>query len=63
MEFEPLDGDRVPRWITHHVTTSLKSTITPGAVDLLVSAVGNDLPQLAAELDKLASYANGERDR
>ena len=37
----------------------LQSTITPGAVDLLISAVGNDLPQLAAELDKLASYASG----
>jgi DNA polymerase-3 subunit delta len=59
VEFEPLTGDRVPRWVNHHVTTSLESTITPGAVDLLVSAVGNDLPQLAAELDKLASYANG----
>jgi DNA polymerase III subunit delta len=41
------------------VTTVLNSTITPAAVDLLISAVGNDLPQLAAELDKLASYANG----
>ena len=40
-------------------TTVLNSTITPSAVDLLISAVGNDLPQLAAELDKLASYANG----
>ena len=59
VEFEPLTGDRVPRWVGHHVTTSLKSTITPGAVDLLISAVGNDLPQLAAELDKLASYTNG----
>ena len=60
VEFEPLTGDRVPRWIVHHTTTSLKTTITPSAVDLLVSAVGNDLPQLAAELDKLASYTNGE---
>ena len=59
VEFDPLTGDRVPRWITHHVTTALKSTITPEAVDLLISAVGNDLPELAAELDKLASYANG----
>jgi DNA polymerase-3 subunit delta len=58
--FEPLTGDRVPRWIVHHATTALKTTITPSAVDLLVSAVGNDLPQLAAELDKLASYANGD---
>src|SRR6185503_17544623 len=35
------------------------TTITSAAVDLLISAVGNDLPQLASELDKLASYANG----
>jgi DNA polymerase III subunit delta len=57
--FEPLTGDRVPKWVAHHVTTSLASTITPTAVDLLISAVGNDLPQLAAALDKLASYTNG----
>jgi len=59
VEFDPLTGDRVPKWIVHHVTTILKTTISPAAVDLLISAVGNDLPQLAAELDKLASYANG----
>jgi DNA polymerase-3 subunit delta len=57
--FEPLTGDRVPKWVVHHVTTLLKASITPTAVDLLISAVGNDLPQLAAELDKLASYTNG----
>ena len=57
--FEPLTGDRVPTWVVHHVDTVLHSTITPAAVDLLISAVGNDLPQLAAELDKLASYVNG----
>lgn len=57
--FELLTGDRVPKWVVHHATTALNSTITPSAVDLLISAVGNDLPQLAAELDKLASYANG----
>jgi len=59
VEFEPLSGDRVPKWVVHHVTTVLRSTMTPGAVDLLISAVGSDLPQLAAELDKLASFANG----
>ena len=59
VSFDPLTGDRVPRWVTHHVTTSLNTTITPAAVDLLISAVGNDLPQLAAELDKLASYTQG----
>jgi len=57
--FEPITGDRVPKWVVHHVTTTLNSAITPSAVDLLISAVGNDLSQLAAELDKLASYANG----
>jgi DNA polymerase-3 subunit delta len=57
--FDPLTGDRVPKWVVHHVSTVLNSTITPQAVDLLISAVGNDLPQLAAELDKLVSYANG----
>lgn len=57
--FDPLTGDRVPKWVVHHVTTVLNSTIAPEAVDLLISAVGNDLPQLAAELDKLASYTNG----
>ncbi|HEX6052628.1 MAG TPA: DNA polymerase III subunit delta [Gemmatimonadaceae bacterium] len=59
VEFAPLTGDRVPRWVVHHATTALSTTITSGAVDLLISAVGNDLPQLAAELDKLASYTNG----
>jgi DNA polymerase-3 subunit delta len=59
VSFEPLTGDRVPRWVVHHVTTALKTTITPAAVDLLISAVGNDLPQLASELEKLVSYANG----
>jgi DNA polymerase-3 subunit delta len=57
--FEPLTGDRVPKWVVHHVDTVLHSTITLAAVDLLISVVGNDLPQLAAELDKLASYVNG----
>ena len=59
VEFESLSGDRVPKWVVHHASTALHATITPGAVDLLVSAVGNDLAQLAQELDKLASYANG----
>jgi DNA polymerase III subunit delta len=59
VEFAPLTGDRVPRWITHHVESVLGATITPAAAELLHGAVGNDLPALAAELDKLASYAGG----
>jgi DNA polymerase-3 subunit delta len=56
LEFEPLTGDRVPRWIKHHAEAELGTEITPEAVELLQSAVGSDLPQLALELDKLASY-------
>jgi len=59
VDFAPLTGDRIPKWITHHATTVLGARITPGAIALLQSAVGSDLPQLAAELDKLASFANG----
>jgi DNA polymerase III subunit delta len=59
MEFAPLTGDRVPRWITHHVETVLGATITPEAAELLQQATGNELAALAAELDKLVSYAGG----
>jgi DNA polymerase-3 subunit delta len=59
VEFAALAGDRVPKWIVHHARTQLGVEITPEAVALLQSAVGNDLPELAAELDKLASYAYG----
>ena len=59
MEFAPLTGDRVPRWITHHVESMLGATITPEAAELLQQATGNELAALAAELDKLASYAGG----
>jgi DNA polymerase-3 subunit delta len=59
LEFPLLTGDRVPKWIAHHASSVLGATITPAAVELLQSAVGSELPQLAAELDKLASYVNG----
>ncbi|HEX6535778.1 MAG TPA: DNA polymerase III subunit delta [Gemmatimonadaceae bacterium] len=59
VDFAPLDAKRVPRWIAHHASAVLGATITPEAADLLQRAVGNDLAALAAELDKLASYASG----
>ena len=58
-EFAPLSEDRVARWIVHYAESTLGATITPAAAQLLQSAVGNDLQQLAAELDKLTSYAAG----
>jgi DNA polymerase III subunit delta len=58
VEFQPLTGDRVPKWIVHHAQTAHGATITTEAAALLQSAVGSDLPQLAAELDKLASFVD-----
>jgi DNA polymerase-3 subunit delta len=57
--FAPLREDRLPKWIAHHVATQLGTSIAPEAADLLMATVGSDLPQLAAELDKLASYCAG----
>jgi DNA polymerase-3 subunit delta len=59
LEFPVLTGNRIPRWIAHHVKTQLKAEISAGAIDFLHVAVGNDLHQLVAELDKLASFASG----
>jgi DNA polymerase III subunit delta len=58
VEFAPLEGDRLPRWVVHHAESVLGRAITPEAVTLLLEAVGSDLPQLAVELEKLASYAS-----
>ncbi len=55
-EFVPLPANRVPRWIAHYAREKLHVAISPGAIELLHRAVGNDLPALAGELDKLASY-------
>jgi DNA polymerase-3 subunit delta len=51
---EPLAPDRVPRWIAHYAGT-VKLTLDPDAVELLIAAVGSDLGALARELDKLAA--------
>lgn len=62
VEFAPLTGDRLPKWVAYHVQTVLGCTITADAVALLLEAVGADLSQLAVELEKLASYADGVID-
>ena len=62
VEFPPLTGDRVPKWVAYQAETVLGRSITPEAVTLLVEAVGADLPQLAMELEKLASYSSGAID-
>jgi DNA polymerase III subunit delta len=59
LQFDPLTGDRIPRWIAHKASTELGVKITEPAIELLQAAVGSDLHQLAGELDKLASYIEG----
>jgi DNA polymerase-3 subunit delta len=62
VEFAPLTGDRLPKWIAYQVETVLGRTITPEAISLLVEAVGEDLSQLAVELEKLASFSDSVID-
>jgi DNA polymerase III subunit delta len=62
VEFAPLTGDRLPKWVMYQVETVLGGTITPDAISLLVEAVGEDLSQLAVELEKLASFSDGGID-
>lgn len=60
LDFAPLTPERVRKWIAHHASTVLQMTVTDDATQLLQQAVGNDLHLLAAELDKCASYVQGE---
>jgi len=59
LEFDPLSGERIPRWIAHHADSALGVRISEAAAELLQAAVGNDLYQLSGELDKLASFVEG----
>lgn len=59
LPFEPLTGDRIPKWITYHAQKTHGVSITEDAVNLLQSAVGSDLPLLAIEIDKCASFTGG----
>ncbi len=56
--FAPLGEDQMGKWIVKHLPTA-EGSITPSAAALLAAHVGNDLAQMAGELDKLASYTNG----
>jgi DNA polymerase III subunit delta len=58
VEYEELTGDRLPRWIAHRASEQ-RATLTAEAAALLQQAAGPDLATLAAEVDKLVSYARG----
>lgn len=59
IEFAPLSGARIPKWISYYVEHDLHATITEGAVKLLQEAAGTELAQLRVELDKLINYTGG----
>ena len=59
VEFEALTHDRLQKWIQHFSVTSLGAVIDEDAASLLISVVGPELPQLAAELEKLSNYTGG----
>jgi DNA polymerase-3 subunit delta len=62
VEFAPLTGDRLEKWVAYHAETVLERPITTDAAALLVEAVGADLSQLAVELEKLASFVSDTID-
>jgi DNA polymerase-3 subunit delta len=62
LQFDPLSGDRIPKWIAHRATSELGLKISEAAVELLQAAVGSDLHQLSGELEKLASYVEGRSE-
>lgn len=62
LQFDPLTGDRIPKWIAHYAATELNVRISGSAIEILHAAIGSDLHQLAGELDKLASYVEGRED-
>jgi DNA polymerase-3 subunit delta len=59
IEFAALSDRDVTDWLEQQARDVHGTTITAEAASLLQEAVGNDAAFLAAELDKLASYANG----
>ncbi len=59
IEFAPLSGARIPKWITYYVEHDLGTTITSSAVTLLQEAAGTELAQLRVELDKLIAFTGG----
>ncbi len=59
VDFEVLEPARVVRWIHHHAGKEHGLTLDDDAARLLQRAVGDDLPQLAAEIAKLAAATQG----
>jgi DNA polymerase-3 subunit delta len=58
-QFETLKGDQLRGWAAERVRAQ-GATFAAGALDRLISLIdGNHLGELASEIDKLITYANG----
>jgi len=58
--FDPISGPELAKWIVTRAGTGFGASITQAAIELLQNSVGNELSQMNVELEKLASYRNGE---
>ncbi|HEX9916796.1 MAG TPA: DNA polymerase III subunit delta [candidate division Zixibacteria bacterium] len=61
VEFNPLYDNQIPDWIITRVK-SYKMKLDQNALELLQNSVGNSLPNLANEIEKLYSFL-GKRER
>jgi DNA polymerase-3 subunit delta len=61
-EFAPISGQELTRWLARRCR-SLGLRLSDRAAALLLQLLGNDLWALAAELEKLAAYAQGQTVR
>jgi DNA polymerase-3 subunit delta len=61
VEFAKLSEDDTLKWVLHYAQETLSVQIAPDAAKLLLRAVGEDLSQIAGELEKLSSYSGGSR--
>ncbi len=58
VEYARLSGQHLPKWVEHQAA-ELGGSIDKDAIEMLVSAVGDDTALLSAELDKLLSFTGG----
>ncbi len=59
LQVNAVSGDELAKWIVKQTHERFGAEITPDAVSLLQSAVGDDSGSLMMELDKAASYVLG----
>jgi DNA polymerase III subunit delta len=59
VDFQPLQPERVPKWLAHHARR-LEVRLADGAAEHLAAATGYDLGTIRSELEKLAGLAETE---